>query len=229
MKIVTSIALVVAVLLGILWNINRHIVWQYDTTNLIWSDDHAYLFVSRRNEGWSGNLLDLAWEFAKGAFYVSGRISNRTWWLEVTEFTAEGVKVRTLVPSSGAITPIVSGGHIYAMYEGAFSEWDNGAFRAVPPELTAGIRQSTHGGEFTDVEGWSSLYDIDNRTEGERSYPLRLRADTIEIIVNQRTDRRTISAKFPGKPPEVLLDLPTGDAWVDAPTYARVLSPPAAR
>lgn len=225
MKVVAGIVLTVAVLLSILASINRHVVWQYDTTYLMWSGERAYMFVSRRNEGWSGNLLELAWEFAKGAARVSGRVTHRTWWLEVTQLSGEGV-VRTVVPSSGPITPGAASGHIYATYEGSLSRWENGSFHAVAPEQAAGIQGSMQGGEFTDREGWSSLYNIDNRSEGERTYPIRLTSGTVEIIVNQRSDRRTVSAKFPDKPAEILVDLPEGAAWVDASTYAKVLQPP---
>jgi hypothetical protein len=228
LKVASTIALVVLVALtGIALSTHQHIVWQRDTTYLMWSSDRTYLFSNRLSDGWSGNHFGLGWQMARGAVGLATEMTHRREWLEVIELAPDGL-VRSIVPSSASIAPFVSGGQVFAVHQGSLSRWENGAFHPVPLDEVPNIRRE-HGGEFTNAQGWSSLYNIDNRGEGDRTYQLHTQGVTVAISVKQTTNRRTMLAQFPGKPQQVLVDLPSGPVWVDEATYVRMLEVPSGR
>lgn len=204
-----------------------HLVWERDATQLIWSQQEAYLVAARLREGWSGNLWEAAWQI--GRAYVgglSGDISDRRRWLEVTKITRTGTTL-TVVPDTDSSSFLVFEGHVYGRHNEAFEKWVDGKFVPIDPEERSRFGRGYKGGHFRDVSGWSSEINLLNTTqEGERRYPLVLDGVPVEVLVNQGTERRTVSVQFPSRAPAPILDLPNQTVWVAAATYRRLLSQP---
>jgi hypothetical protein len=222
LTIVTLIALVVGV--GVLSSIHRSVVWQRDSSELVWSGDEAYLFVSRRNEGWSGNLIELGWQYFKGWLHRSGDLSRSGWWLEVTRLTPTAA-TRTAIGLETPITLRFAERQMYAMYKGVFSRWQEDRFVPVDSEERRRVEPLLQGPSTSNAQGWSSAPGITGLIDANRTYSLVLGGVPLDVVVSATADRRTISAKWPEHRSETLLDISTGPLWVDRPTYARMMSP----
>ncbi len=202
-----------------------HGVWERDTTQLTWSQKEAYLLVGRLREGWSGNLWQAAWETVRGIAGLAGNRTDRRHWLEVTKITSVGTTL-TVVPDTDASSFRVFEDQLYGTYHGSIAKWVDGEFMLIGADEGRPFERGSKGGDFRDVNGWSSETNLVNTTtQGERRYPLVLDGVRVEVIVNQGVDRRTVSVQFPSRARATILGLPNQTARVDAATYRRLFSP----
>jgi hypothetical protein len=99
-KIVGVIAVVGAVAAATSLSVHRHLVWErVGGDQLVWSSDEALHFATSHREGWSGNLLELGWEYVRAYFHQSGTLTDRKTSLVVTQITNNGT-TQTVLPDT---------------------------------------------------------------------------------------------------------------------------------
>jgi hypothetical protein len=224
MKTFIAIAFAIVAAIGSLSAFNRHAVWERAATDrLMWSDQEAYLFVARHREGWSGNLLELAWEYARGHLGLSGHLTHRRTWLEVTKITRAGL-TRTVLPDTQTFPLGVYEDQIYAVHNGSLSKWVNDTFIPVSNDEKSRIHRGIKGGEFRDVNGWSAVVKLLGRGQGEWTYPLVLDGARVVVLASHDRNRLSVFIQFPDQAPSAVLDFESKWTWVDEPSYQRSFS-----
>jgi hypothetical protein len=222
-KIVGVIAVVGVVAAAISLSVHRHFVWErVGGDQLVWSSDEALYFAIYHREGWSGNLLELGWEYVRAYFYQSGTLKNRKTSLVVTQITNNGT-TQTVVPDTETFPLGVFENHVYAVHNGALSKWVDGTFVRVAEEEAERVHRGITGGHFRDVNGWSSVVAV-KREPGQHTYPLSLRGVPVIVVVDQGPTLQRVSVQYPDKPPTTILELHTGPQAMTKTEYSKLFS-----
>jgi hypothetical protein len=221
-KIVGVIAVVGAVAAAISLSVHRHLVWErVGGDRLVWSSDEALYFAMYHREGWSGNLLELGWEYVRAYFRQAGTLTNRKSSLVVIRITSNGT-TRTVVPDTKTFPLGVFENRVYAVHNGTLSKWIDGKFVPVSDEEASRYRVT--GGESTDVNGWSRIDNVVKRGPGEHTYPLVLGGVPITVIANESRTLQKVSVQYPGKAPASILELHGEPKSYDQAAYVKLFS-----
>lgn len=225
LKIVGSIAIVAALAAAAGSSLHRHLIGErVGGDKLIWSDDEAYYFALHLREGWSGNLLELTWEYVRAYFYQAGTISNRRSALVVTRFTSSGTS-RTVIPDTDSFPYFFYNGSNYGMHRGSLAKWVDGRLEAVGDEEASQARGHFSGGVFTNVNGWSSTVNVAGRFPGEYVYPLVLDGVPVTVTAELSRTLKRVTVQYPGRSRETILELHADFVAYDRATYAKRFAP----
>jgi hypothetical protein len=201
-------------------NVQKHLLWERAYGEIFWSDKDAFLFVTRTREGWSGSVVQYAWEVARNFFWLPRRPTDRLSWMEVTHLSSTTSSL-TVAPNTNASPLGVVGGRIYANYQDTKSKWLSDKFVAVSDDEWDAAARAFKGGSFRDIDGWSREMNLINREPGSTMLLLTVEGRPITVSIVQDENRKTILAELPSKEKLTLLDVNTTRSDVDATAYQR--------
>lgn len=220
-RLLAIVTLLLVATIGAAASVQKHLVWERAiAAELFWSDKEAFLFVTRTREGWSGNLAQYAWEVVRNLVFLARRPTDRSAWMEVTQFSS--TTPSTIVVPDTNTTPLgIVQGQIYANYQNMKSKWMNGKFVAVSDDEWDAAVQGFKGGSFRDVDGWSREMNLLNRGPGTTTLQLTVDGRPVTVTIVRNENVQTIVAELPSKEKLSLLDVRTTRTEVDAAGYER--------
>lgn len=223
-KIVGVIAVVGTVGAAIGLSVHRHLVWErVGGDQLVWSDDEALYFAVCHREGWSGSLLELGWEYVRASFRQSGTLTDRKTSLLITRITNNGT-TQTAMPDTATFPLGVFENRVYAVHQGALSKWADGTFVPVADEEASRVHYGIAGGQFSNINGWSSVVNVVKREPGQHTYSLSLGGVPVTVIADQAPTLERVSVQYPNMPPTTILELHTEATPYDQTAYSRLFS-----
>jgi len=205
-------------------SVHRHLVWErVGGDQLVWSSDEALYFATYHSEGWSGNLLELGWEYVRGYFRQSGTLTDRKTSLVVIRITNNGT-TQTVVPDTATFPLGVFENRVYAVHNGTLSKWVDGTFVSVGEGEASRVHHGMAGGQFSNVNGWSSVVNVVKREPGQHTYPLSLLGVPVNVIADQGPTFQRVSVQYADKPPTTILEFHTGAIPYDQTAYSKLFS-----
>lgn len=151
------------------------------TTQLVWNERQAYLFVGMKRDGWSGPPLEYLWYVIQGLVGRSFRFDESRQWLVAVELNTSGV---SRVVQDGETFHFVKPfqGQIYKAF-GQVQRWTNDGFQVVPEAEASRFNsmKANVGVAYSDRDGWSSRVNLLNQGAGRFEYPLTL--DGVRMVL----------------------------------------------
>ena len=223
-RLLLAIALLLLTVTSSMAAFTKHLVWEGQSTELLWSNQEAYLFVSRERSGWSGSALQYGWEAMRNLVGLSTNATDRRHWLEVTKIDDSSADL-TIVPNTETMPLGVFKNEIYATYEGSLAKWSNKRFVPVTAEESKTFfRRSEAWGPVSNPDGWSSQMNLVNRSVPKSDFRLIINGVPVVLTATEGEDRQTIAIQFPNRPPQLILDVSEQSKSVSETTYRDFLA-----
>lgn len=225
LKIAGAVIVATSILTASALPFNKYVVWErVGGDQLVWSENEALHFALMIRDGWSGNLLEFAWQYVRGHMWQSGTITNRKTWLVVTRITSDGT-IQTVIPDTRHSPIGIFEDHVYAMHQGVLSKWVVDKFVPVDDEEARRFHPNVTGGVFSNVNGWSSTVNLVKGEPGERKYTFALGGVPVTVFTSQGSARLTVSVQHASKPPMTILDVDTETIQPDQTRYQQMFAP----
>jgi hypothetical protein len=180
------IALVGSVLMLALLHV--HLIRDGANGDLVWNANDAYLFIHSYRRGWDMTYLQYARAFVKESLGSAAPTpSDQRSRIIVFRITPETVQQHVEENMSFDFSvPIDSS--VYLSGEGGLAKWSLDRLEHVSSEeqksLVSLVARAAVGGDFTDVNGWSTRYAIIGRHR-ETRYPITLGGKSLTLVVKE--------------------------------------------
>lgn len=196
-------------------------------TQVLWSNDRAFVLSSVRRNGWSGTYAAFLREILLGLFGRAPRFSESRQWVVATVITGDEVhseveEIRQFGFAS------VHDDTVYVRAGGWLLQWNGARFQRVPDDEQGRIISAIRfrGARYLDVDGWSSRTGLPDAVEPRVELSVPLAWGTI-VVVGERSFGRPrlarISVERVGEPPIEVLSVNERIRWVSWREHQRLM------
>jgi len=180
-----------------------YVVHSDNDAKLIWNSEAAYVFIGTSRLGWQRSYLGYARDVLFGYIRVATPPDERRASVTVLKVTPSGVQQSTIENSLiGAY--IVFEGHIYSER----LKWSGARFEPASPDeerRLAAAMTTMKGGDFSDVNGWSSRCCLIGQSFGETEFTITLAGQPLALVATNKLDAgrwKAIDLRRRNQPPE---------------------------